>query len=98
MAIENTQKTTISSLLLEVLDTANAVEKANHARVVFKEITAQSLEFGSAIALDRPARPEKPALVPPNKMPRRGTGGLKGRQGLLHGLRGAQLSMRRGRR
>ncbi len=85
-------ETTISALLLEVLNTADAVAKANHARTVFREISAQNLPFGAEPAPDRPARPAKPELVPPNKMPRRGTGGLKGRQGLLHALAHIELN------
>ena len=41
---------------------------------------------------DRPGRPEKPQLLPPRQMPKRTTGGLKGRIALLHSLAHIELS------
>ena len=41
---------------------------------------------------DRPGRPDKPELLPPRQMPRRTTGGLKGRVALLHSLAHIELS------
>ncbi len=87
-----TDTPTISGLLLDILQTADATEKALRARAVCQQITAHSLPFGNAVAPDRPARPTTPELVPPNKMPRRSTGGLKGRQALLHALAHIELN------
>ena len=41
---------------------------------------------------DRPGRPVKPELLPPRQMPKRTTGGLKGRIALLHSLAHIELS------
>ena len=41
---------------------------------------------------DRPGRPAKPELLPPRQMPKRTTGGLKGRIALLHSLAHIELS------
>lgn len=35
---------------------------------------------------DRPGRPDRPVLLPPNKVPRRGIGSVKGRIALIHSL------------
>lgn len=41
---------------------------------------------------DRPARPERPELLPPNRMKRRGYGGAAGRAALLHALAHIELN------
>ncbi len=41
---------------------------------------------------DRPGRPERPVLLPPREMPRRTTGGLRGRIALLHALAHIELN------
>jgi uncharacterized ferritin-like protein (DUF455 family) len=41
---------------------------------------------------DRPGRPDKPELLPPRQMPKRTTGGVKGRVALLHSLAHIELS------
>lgn len=82
----------ISDLLLNVLNTADATQKARLARAVFRQIDADNPPLGEGQAPDRPARPSQPELVPPNKMPRRGKGGLKGRQALLHALAHIELN------
>ena len=41
---------------------------------------------------DRPGRPDRPQLLPPREMPRRTTGGLKGRIALLHSLAHIELN------
>ena len=42
--------------------------------------------IGDSLPPDRPARPPLPLILPPNRMPRRGTGGVPGRIALLHAL------------
>ena len=42
--------------------------------------------IGAAAPLDHPGRPAKPEILAPNKMRRRGTGGVAGRIALLHAL------------
>ena len=41
---------------------------------------------------DRPGRPERPQLLPPRDMPKRSTGGAKGRFALLHALAHIELN------
>ena len=41
---------------------------------------------------DRPGRPARPQLLPPRSMPRRSTGGLKGRIAMLHALAHIELN------
>jgi len=41
---------------------------------------------------DRPGRPERPELLPPSRMPRRSTQGLRGRIALLHSLAHIELN------
>ena len=41
---------------------------------------------------DSPGRPEKPELLPPRLMPRRSTGGAKGRYALMHSLAHIELN------
>lgn len=41
---------------------------------------------------DRPGRPKRPELLPPSQMPRRSTGGDKGRFALLHSLAHIELN------
>lgn len=86
------EQMTISGELLRVLTCADAREKAMMARAVYKTIRENDLKFGQETAPDRPARPDQPELVPPNKMPRRSTGGLKNRIGLLHALAHIELN------
>ncbi|MEZ5872245.1 MAG: ferritin-like domain-containing protein [Nitratireductor sp.] len=45
-----------------------------------------SLRSGPARLPDRPGRPEKPELLPPNQVPRRRIGTVKGRIALIHAL------------
>lgn len=41
---------------------------------------------GPVVMPSRPGRPERPVLLPPNKVPRRGIGSVKGRIALIHSL------------
>jgi uncharacterized ferritin-like protein (DUF455 family) len=69
-----------------VLHTADPREKAMTARAVARLWRAGRLahRFDSAMP-DRPTRPERPALLPPGRMPGRGkAGSLRSRIALLH--------------
>ena len=78
-----------------VLETANAREKAAQARQ-----TAELWRHGKltrdttspADWPDRPARPEKPALLEPRAMPRRKISGETGRKAQLHALAHIELN------
>jgi len=43
-------------------------------------------KIGKAKSPARPGRPAKPQILPPNKMPRRGTSGINGRIAMYHAL------------
>ena len=68
--------------------TADPKEKAMAARRVARDWAAGTLAFAfDAPMPDVPARPDKPDLLQPNQMPKRGRGGSeRGRVALLHAL------------
>ncbi|MBV1692881.1 MAG: ferritin-like domain-containing protein [Hyphomicrobiales bacterium] len=71
-------------------------EKVRLARSTAKAWFAGRLSLGHLSAADampdRPGRPERPILLPPRQMPRRTTGGEKGRIALLHSLAHIELN------
>lgn len=71
-----------------VLSAADPYAKVMAARLAAREWRLGRLRADCAVAMpDRPARPEAPVLLPPNKMPRRGKAGSeRGRIALLHAL------------
>ena len=79
---------------LAVLETANARHKAATARTLADDWRSGGLILGAtAIAPNRPARPDRPELRPPRKMPRRKrAGGERGRIALLHALAHIELN------
>ena len=68
--------------------TADPLRKAMAARAVARDWRLGRLEFAFDAAMpDNPARPERPELLPPNRMPKRGRGGSeRGRIALWHAL------------
>lgn len=86
--------TTLSQAALHVLTTADPHEKAalTHDYVtLWREGTIA--EIGAENIPDRPARPEKPELRPPNEMPkRRKAGSSAGKVALLHALAHIELN------
>lgn len=71
-----------------VLMTADPRAKVKTARAVARAWRRGALAHRFDVAMpDRPARPDRPDLLPPNRMPRRGKGGSeRGRIALLHAL------------
>jgi len=71
-----------------VLAAADPLAKVKAARSAAREWRLGRLAHCFDIAMpDRPARPEAPGLLPPNRMPRRGRGGSeRGRIALIHAL------------
>jgi uncharacterized ferritin-like protein (DUF455 family) len=51
-----------------------------------------SMRSAPLVMPDRPGRPPRPVLLPPRAMPKRSTGGLKGRFALLHSLAHIELN------
>jgi len=83
-----TPQTTLAEACIAVLETADPHAKAMAARKVARDWRLGRLihEF-NAMPLDRPARPERPELLPPNRMPKRGKGGSERSQiALIHAL------------
>jgi uncharacterized ferritin-like protein (DUF455 family) len=80
--------TTIAEACRAVLLAAAPYEKVRAARAAARAWRRGKLAFAFDTEMpDRPARPEKPELVPPNRMPKRGRGGsARGRIAMLHAL------------
>jgi len=79
---------TLSQAIAAALLTADPREKAMATRAVARDWRLGRLvwDFGTAMP-DRPARPERPELLAPNRMPKRGRGGSdRARVALWHAL------------
>jgi uncharacterized ferritin-like protein (DUF455 family) len=78
---------------VEILTTADPAAKAKGAHVLAEAWRCGRIEPGAAEPPDRPARPEKPLLLPPREMPKRKAGqSLAGRIALLHALAHIELN------
>lgn len=79
-----------------IVATPDLAEKVRLARRTAKAWYAGELALGHRSTMermpDRPGRPAKPELLAPRHMPRRTTGGLKGRIAMLHSLCHIELS------
>ena len=79
-----------------IVATPDLDEKVRLAYATAKAWFGRSLSVGRLSAdapmPDRPGRPERPVLLPPRQMPRRSTGGEKGRIALLHSLAHIELN------
>lgn len=71
-----------------VLVAAAPLAKIKAARTAARDWRLGRLDHRFDVAMpDRPARPERPELLPPNRMPKRGKGGSeRGRIALIHAL------------
>ena len=86
--------TDISTASIAVLNTADAIGKAETARMVANKWQAGDLAFSFSGTPDlRPKRPQKPELLEPNKMPRRRkAGNTENRKALLHAVAHIELN------
>lgn len=88
--------TTLARAACHVLGTADPAEKCRLTRDFSESWASCAIgapgDAASDPPPDRPARPERPALVPPREMPRRRYGGEKGRFALLHALAHIELN------
>ncbi len=87
----------LAEMAVEVLTTANgraktALSHAHAARWRAARDAGAPLEIGRAEPPPRPARPEKPDLLPPRDVPRRRPGSPQGRIALLHALAHIELN------
>lgn len=78
----------VASAIRAALLTADPTAKAFAARGVARDWAAGRLDWAFDCAMpDRPARPDRPELLPPNRMPKRGKGGSeRARIALWHAL------------
>lgn len=85
---------TLCDAALDVLSTAAPKEKAEKTRLyVAAWRSGEIRETGSAALPNRPARPEKPELLHPTKMPKRAkAGSLRSKIALLHALAHIELN------
>ena len=81
-------QSTLSSSIVAALETADPHKKATATQQIVAAWRANQItELGEARPPDRPARPVKPALLPPRSVPRRRiTAGTDGRVALLHAI------------
>ena len=87
----------LAEMAVDVLTTADgraktALSHAHAARWRAARDAGKPLPIGSAKPPLRPARPEKPELLPPRDVPRRRTGSPQGRIALLHALAHIELN------
>lgn len=80
--------TSVAAAIRTALLAADPTAKVFAARSVARDWAAGRLEFDFDLAMpDRPARPARPQLLPPNRMPRRGKAGSeRSRIALWHAL------------
>ncbi|GHA41285.1 rhamnosyltransferase [Amylibacter ulvae] len=88
---------TLTELAVDVLTTKDGHEKTQKslaaAKMWFDSVADNNpLEIGNATPPDVPSRPDAPELLPPNKMPKRKTGSVKGRAALLHAIAHIELN------
>lgn len=88
---------TLAEMAVEVLSTADGREKcrvsrAHAARWFAARERGAPLPRGTATPPARPARPEKPVLLPPRDVPRRRPGTAAGRIALLHAVAHIELN------
>ena len=78
----------VAEAVRAVLDTAEPLAKIKVARAAARDWRLGRLDHRFDVTMpERPARPGRPALLPPNRMPKRGKGGSqRGRIALIHAL------------
>ena len=86
--------TTIAAACRQVLDAAEPRDKVRLARAAARAWKRGDLAARFDVGMpDQPARPARPELLPPNRMPKRGRGGSeRGRIALLHALAHIEFS------
>lgn len=85
---------TVAAACRDVLLASNPREKIRLARWAARAWKRGALDHRFDVMMpDAPARPDRPELLPPNRMPKRGRGGSeRGRTALLHALAHIEFS------
>jgi uncharacterized ferritin-like protein (DUF455 family) len=92
-ALDDARCRTLAAGAVAVLNTAEPAQKVALSRSLAAHWHAGAIAIGRAAPPLRPARPERPALLPPRKMPkRRNFGSPAGRVALLHALAHIELN------
>lgn len=79
--------TTLTEAAVRILTAAQPADKVSLSLEVAADwFEGRITDVGRCPPPERPNRPEKPEILPPNKMPKRTTGGKVGMVGLLHAL------------
>ncbi|MFM2422765.1 MAG: hypothetical protein RL291_1295 [Pseudomonadota bacterium] len=88
--------TSLQDAARQIVATADLDEKVHLSRAAARAWFSGALSLGHMSTAqempDRPGRPEKPLLLPPSQMPKRSTGGERGRFALLHSLAHIELN------
>jgi uncharacterized ferritin-like protein (DUF455 family) len=86
--VSTAPSTSIAEAARAVLLTAEPRDKIKAARAAARAWRRGELEHGFDVAMpDRPARPDRPELLPPSQMPKRGRAGSdRARTAMLHAL------------
>jgi len=83
----------LASAAVKILASADPYDKTRLGRQIAADWRAGRLAPGGTPVPDRPARPARPVLLPPNRMPRRKAGtGLARRVALLHAIAHIELN------
>lgn len=83
----------VAQAVRAVLETPDPRSKVMMARAVARDWRLGRLAHSFDVTMpDRPVRPERPELLPPNRMPKRGKGSEHGRIALIHALAHIEFS------
>lgn len=79
---------------VDILATASPLGKVNKTKelATLWQAEGTQMDVGEHPPPERPARPERPLLLPPREMPRRRMGTLKGRCAMLHAIAHIELN------
>jgi uncharacterized ferritin-like protein (DUF455 family) len=95
-ALEGRDLASLAAAARRIVATADLDAKITLSRSTAKAWYAGRLPLGNRSdpnpMPDRPGRPPRPLLLPPREMPRRTTGGVKGRIAMLHALAHIELN------
>ena len=83
---------TLTQAAADVLNTASPLEKVRLTRLFAAQWQDGAITQIGDTPPPPPARPERPVVLPPAHMPKRTTGGSKGRGALLHALAHIELN------